>query len=348
MKALTRLVPSIAPSCHARPRGVEQRAEARLELACTWGAGHMLVTGVDRLDARELLERVLRRVDALGTVRACACSPDPESALDGVFALTGEAGPLPVGRRERREALLRLAESARSLRRSVFVVVDDGDDATVEQLESLRASVEVTPEALERLRLIFLGGPTLVAKLNHRGARALSSRITARIRVGGATAPRKPRRTGRARPPSARRVFALTAAVCCALLAYRLVRFVFPPQGSDHETPSAVVSAPSAAVSLTAMPQVDPVATGLRGDEPFLGQQLRIPIEASWTTGSALFPPPKPEGATETSSPSVVPAPSAAHGAGAITAAAASPAPGRVSAELVAGTSIAALVARFR
>lgn len=325
--------------------GVE-RAEARLEMACTWGAGHLLVTGEERADARDLLERVLRRIDPLGTVRARACDPDPEAALDGLLALSDGDGPIPLDRRERRQALLQLLERARAARRSVFIVVDDGDDATVAQLERLRTGVEVAPEAIERLRLVFLGGGALLAKLDDRSASALRSRITSRIRVGTRRADTAPAET------PVRRSVAMAAGASFALLAYGVVQLAFAPAGERRESP--IVDARSA-IARSATPDeptpVVQVRTGLRGDEAFLGTGLRIPIQPRWTTGSALFPPPPPAAEVAAVAPPV-PAtqsePPVPKRTAPMVATANPPAPVKVAAELAAGSSIAALVARFR
>lgn len=367
IQRLTRVVPSPAAARRSRSRGSEKRAEARLERACAWGAGHVLVTGRDRADARALLERVLRRIEPLGTVGARACSPDPDTALDSVFALTADEGPLPVNRRERRQALLKLIESARSMRRSIFVVVDDGDDATIEQLERLRVSVEVTPEALERLRLVFLGGPTLVAKLNHSRARALSSRITSRIRVD--TGARATHRAAAFAETLHRPEVTLVAGTCCALLAYGVARVVLPSGAVDAPSTHPVQSLSTPTIAASTPVRSPHATTALHGDEPFLGRRLEIPIHPQWTTGSALFPPPKPADSAPEPAPAVQTASAAERPPE--TAASPPPAPQRppvaqapravapvvsaqqtppvkVSTELVEGTSIAALVARFR
>lgn len=323
-----------------------ERAEARLEMACTWGAGHLLLTGEERADARDLLERVLRRIDPLGTVRARACDPDPEAALDGLFALSDREGPMPLDRRERRQVLLQLLERARAARRSIFIVVDDGDDATVAQLERLRACVEVAPEAIERLRLVFLGGGALVAKLDDRSAGALRSRITSRIRVDTHRADTAPAQM------EVRRSVAMAAGASFALLAYGAVQLAFAPAGERRET--SIVDARSASARSDTPGEPTPVVqvrTGLRGDEAFLGGGLRIPIQSRWTTGSALFPPPPP--AVETAAvappaPATYSDPPVPTHTAPMVAAAKPPAPVKVAAELAAGSSIAALVERFR
>lgn len=331
----------------------EERAEARLALACSWGAGHLLVTGVDRADARDLLERVLRRIEPLGTVRARASEPDPESALDGLLCLGEGDRPIPLDRRERRQALVRLLERARAARRSVFIVVDDGDDATVAQLERLRSGVEVTPEALERLRLVFLGGPALVAKLDDHSARALRSRIVARIRVDEPRAERSVR-LRLPRVTQLERSLAIAAGVLFALLAYGGARLAFFSDAGPGDI--AIASAPSTSSSSGSVTPVRSSShglarTALRGDEPFLGDTLRIPIHARRPSGPAAFAPP----ISRTDPASVEPParepktaqPVVRHAAtGAATAK--PPVPLKVAVELAAGSSIAALVDRFR
>jgi hypothetical protein len=269
--------------------------------------------------------------------------------LDGLFSLCEGNGAIPLDRRERRQALLRLLARARAASRSVFIVVDDGDDATVAELERLRAGVEIAPEAIERLRLVLLGGSALVAKLEDRGARALSSRITSRIRletgrryVSPATSPQTPVR------PS----LAIAAGASVALLAFGAMRLALAPERIDSDVARLDVrSDPSSYAAASAAKPAVQVRTGLRGDEPFLGGALRIPVHAKWTTGSALFPPPTPPAETSTIAVAAVPAPTeppVSHRGVAAVAAAKPPAPVKVAAELAAGTSIAALVARFR
>ncbi|HET9063859.1 MAG TPA: hypothetical protein VFO62_11290, partial [Candidatus Binatia bacterium] len=93
------------------------------------------------------------------------------------------------------------------------------------------------------------------------------------------------------------------------------------------------------------------VRTGLRGDEAFIGGSLRIPIQARRTTGSALFPPPPPTvetAAVTRTAPATQSDPPVRRHAAPVVAIAKPTAPVKVAAELAAGSSIAALVARFR
>jgi len=312
-----------------------------------------LVTAADRAEARDLLERVLRRIDPLATVRARACGSDPESALDGLLCFGEADRPIPRDRRERRQALLRLLDRARATGRSVFVVVDDGDDATVAQLERLRSGVEVTPEAIERLRLVFLGGAALVAKLDEHSARALRSRIVAHIRVGvrgtkRAATHRSPRVTPRARS------LAIAAGALFALLAHGGARLAFSPrEDPQRATIAAAPSASSSSGSVTRLrSSTDSLTrTGLRGDEPYLGDTLRIPIQARGTTGAASIALPiKPVDhvSAEAAAPEPKIAQPAARHATTGAATVTPPAPLKVSVEMAAGSSIATLVDRFR
>lgn len=352
IRELARRVPLPLSIVRSRGDSRGERLEARLEMACAWGAGHLLVTG-DRADTRDLLERILRRIDPLGTVRARACSADSEAALDGLVALSEEGGPIPFDRCERRRALLRLLDRARSTRRSVFIVVDDADDATVAQLERLRVGVEVAPDAIERLRLVLLGGSALVSKLEDRAARALTSRITSRVCLdarGRESAGRHiARTTAKTRMP---RLTAIAAGASLALLAYGATRLVVAPErGGASLALVRASAAPSLVAAASAPKPVIHVRTGMRGDEPFVGTSLRIPIHASWTTGSGLLPPPPQK---IDSVPSVAPAAAApADATGSprprpAVGAETPEAPVKIATELTAGTSIAALVARFR
>ena len=156
-------------------------SEVRLEVACTWGSGHLLVTGSNRAEVDSLLDRVIRKTDPMGTIRARA--GDPVSIEDRLIALLDSESEV-TGHLDRRRALLQLLARAQEARKSIFVVVDDADAASIEQLEKLRTTIEVAPDAIERLRLVLVGSSSLPAKLDAAGARALSSRITSRIRVG--------------------------------------------------------------------------------------------------------------------------------------------------------------------
>jgi len=267
------------------------RVETRLELACTWGTGHLVVTAADRQDARDLIERVLRRIDTLGAVRARAADTDSDSALDGLFGLADGSGAVPPTRRERRDALVRLVERARMMRRSVFILVEDSDEATIDQLERLCASVEVTPEALERLRLVLVGGPALAGKLEGRAGRVLRTRTAGHIRVDSIDYAL----TNDFDPTAAPALgwpFALAAGVSFALIAYGAAHAVFP---SERPSGASAVHVARAETSLSVPAAVAApkyVPEGIRGDEPFLRDSLRIPLHPKWRTGSALFPPP--------------------------------------------------------
>jgi hypothetical protein len=264
--------------------GTREAIERHLEVACAWGAGHLLLTGPDRGEVRDLLECVLRRVDALGSVRARACDDDPDIALEGLLSLSTEsttASPIAAGYTARQTALLDLIARARAVRRSVFVVVDDGEDATIEQLERLRTSLEVAPDAIECFRLVLVGGQALAGKLEQHAARALRSRITARVHVGATSdASGDSRGLGVVRWAVAAAAAATTALAVVAAL-HRGLRI--------EDSPGDAKLSAQGSLRLSA---ALPLRPSIRGSEPFLSASLRIPIRPDWVTGSGLYPPP--------------------------------------------------------
>ena len=156
----------------------QESFETRLTLACLRGQGHLLVTGSDRSAIDALLERVIQKVEPMAAVRARAT--DPAGGLDPVLSLvTSDA--IPRAHLERRRALADLLARAEKAEKSVLVVVEDASEASVDQLERLRETLEWIPEALEYLRMVLVGDPSLAAKLDTHEGRALSSRIASRI-----------------------------------------------------------------------------------------------------------------------------------------------------------------------
>jgi hypothetical protein len=237
-------------------------SEVRLEVACTWGSGHLLVTGSDRAEVDNLLDRVIRKTDPMGTIRARA--GDPVSTVDRLIDLLDSESEV-TGHLDRRRALLQLLARAQEARKSIFVVVDDADAASVEQLEKLRTTIEVAPDALERLRLILVGSSTLAAKLDVAGARALSSRITSRIRVGAPedaplSAPGSRGSLAALASQGFSWTFAAAAAVAFAVISYATVLLLAAPETARFDrialdrvpAPAAVVAAPSVAPGATA------------------------------------------------------------------------------------------------
>lgn len=237
-------------------------AIARLEQACSSGSGHVLVTGSDPRRVKDVLADALSRAGALATLR--------------VRARDAEGGGLQGA--ETSGALLGLLEKARTERRAVFVVVEDADEATVEQLDRLRTKVDLAPDAIALLRLVLVGSAHLVEKLEAHAARALASRIAARVRVG----PPLPR-FARVIPGKPSWAFTTAAAVSFTLMGYGFVHVSrIAPQS---EIPSRQ-SKPESGAAPSAR-------AGLVGGEPFLASGLRIPIAPAWVTGSGLFPPPR-------------------------------------------------------
>ena len=267
--------------------GQRDTSESRLEFACTHGTGHVLVTGADRGAIEALLDRVIGKTESIGTVRGNAA--DPASTVDRLIALLDSESEV-TGHLDRRRALLQLLARAQDAQKSIFVVVDDADVATVEELERLRTTLEVAPDAIERLRLVILGDNTLSAKLDATSARALRSRITSRIRVSAAdeaaalaVAPAAPVAVeGKSFSWS----FAASAAVSFAVISYATVLLMTAGGTSRVDPVIAHEGSASIAASIAAAHR-----RGLDGTEPFLTASLRIPTDKRWVTGSALFPP---------------------------------------------------------
>lgn len=252
--------------------GARLEAEQRLERAFASRAGHLLVTGADRRDVADLLSRVLARVDCYASIRVHAAGGSSSTGIDALLALV-DSGPSHLSPALRRVAQLReLATRAKQSRQSVFIVVEDGDEATVEQLERLRATLEVVPEAIETLRLVLTGGEALRDKVGMRGARALSSRITARIRVESEDDA----------PSTSPWTLPAAVALSLLLLAYGGLRVLTGPPASDSRVAAGAPIKDSAR------------SRSIVGNEAFLRVALGIPIEPAWITGSALYPAPHP------------------------------------------------------
>ena len=269
--------------------------EARLELACAWGSGHVLVTGADRREVDGLLDRVIRKIDPMGTVRAHA--GDPGSTVDRLIALLDSEQEV-TGHLDRRKALLQLLARAQEQRKSIFVVVDDADKASVEQLERLRTTLEVAPDAIERLRMVLIGDASLPAKLDSSAARALSSRITSRIRVGEAELGAQALRSGSEAMSASRAStwgFAAAAAVSFAVISYATVLLLSAPKITFDHVDDVASSAPT--TRFRATEALAPVKgwRPLTGKEAYLDSPLEIPADPRWVTGSALFAPPAAE-----------------------------------------------------
>jgi hypothetical protein len=67
--------------------------------------------------------------------------------------------------------------------RPPVVVVSDADASTAAELDHLRRAIERLPNALDVLRVVLLGGPKLLGTLRQPSARAVSSRVTTRMKV---------------------------------------------------------------------------------------------------------------------------------------------------------------------
>lgn len=152
--------------------------ETRLTLACIRGKGHLLITGSDRGEIDAMLARVIEKVAPMAAVRARAT--DPAGGLDPVLSLV-TSDSIPKAHLERRRALADLLARAEAAQKPVLVIVEDAEAATIEQLERLRETLEVMPEALKYLRMVLIGDAALASKLNTQVGRPFSARIASHI-----------------------------------------------------------------------------------------------------------------------------------------------------------------------
>jgi hypothetical protein len=271
--------------------------EDRLRRACLDGSGHLLVTGSDRTAIHALLARVLDSVQPLSAIRTLAVDPNPNATVDRVITAF-DPHATPDNYLDRRAALVELLARAAQAGKSIFVVVDDADRATVEQLERLRASLEIAPEALERLRLVLIGDVALSQKLEEPGARALRTRIAATVSMDNttdvATSPTPLRKSA----ASYALIFAAAATVafCSAVYTTHLVGLVTGDGKSPRvaHTPTAD-AAPASRVAVYA----------LRGDEPYLTASLRIDAVAA--PRKTISAPPRRALAVKPTTPSKAP-----------------------------------------
>jgi hypothetical protein len=216
----------------------------------------LLVTGSNQEEITQILHRALSRVGSYATVHAQAAA-GPAIALEQLLreaCAGGGAGDSGIPRAEQLKALVGRAKADG---RSVFVVVDDGDDASIEQLDRLRASLEVVPDAIETLRMVLLGSSVLAEKLEAVAARGITSRIVARVRLDVDT---------RAKASASSLWATAVTSLSLALVAY----------GGGH-----VLLSDTKGYS--------------RAVAPRTRAKLEIPIEPAWVTGSALYPRPTPE-----------------------------------------------------
>jgi hypothetical protein len=156
----------------------QESIETRLALACVRGKGHVLFTGSDRGEIDATLARVIEKVAPMAAVRARAT--DPAGGLDPVLSLVA-SDSIPKAHLERRRALADLLARAEAAEKPVLVIVEDAEAATIEQLERLRETLEVMPEALKYLRMVLIGDSGLASKLNTQAGRPLSARIASHV-----------------------------------------------------------------------------------------------------------------------------------------------------------------------
>jgi hypothetical protein len=188
--------------------------EERVERVLRWGSGHVLVTGKDIESVTRIVEMALANVTYFRLARVSAICEDPQHAMAKVLTAGGDV-IMDSGFVELRNQMTKLLDEAVRAGQCIFVIVEDADQATVEQFERLRTTLDVGPEAIERLRLVIVGTKKALRTLDDHGARGLASRIGARLDATGTTRRRRKRDAGPARvqpEPSRFRSFVMTAA----------------------------------------------------------------------------------------------------------------------------------------
>ncbi|MBW1886689.1 MAG: hypothetical protein JRJ58_24425, partial [Deltaproteobacteria bacterium] len=188
--------------------------EERVERVLRWGAGHVLVTAKDVASATRLVEVALANVNYFRLARVSAICEDPHEPMTKVLTAGGEM-IMESGFVELNNQMQALVEQAGKMGQCIFVIVEDGDQASVEQLERLRTTLDPGQEAIERLRLIIVGTKKVAKVLDEYGARGLGSRIGARIDAANTKRRRRksqPNVPGPAQESSRFRSFVMTAA----------------------------------------------------------------------------------------------------------------------------------------
>lgn len=250
-----------------------QSTEELLKRACRDGTGHLMVTGSDRGEIHAALARVLQEVKPLGAIRTLACDTEPSATVDRVISAI-DPGAAPDNYLDRRAALRQLVSRAAKADKSIFVVVDDADHATIEQLEQLRTCLEVAPESIERLRLVLVGDEMLREKLDAPAARALRSRITGTFDMQHPPRALSARAWQSEGGGKSAMTLAMNATVAFCAVVYTMYLFGMTAEVRDSRE-SAVPMLPSKPREV-APPPSRAAVYALRGDEEFLDSTLRI------------------------------------------------------------------------
>jgi hypothetical protein len=262
--------------------------EARLRRACSRGSGHVVITGSDRAEIHAVLARVLDTVEPLRAVRTLAIDSDPYATVDRVISAL-DADIEADTYLDRDEAMLALLARAEEIDKSIFVIVDDADAASIEQLEQLRSSLAAVPEAFERLRLVLVGNESLVRKLEEPAAEALGAEITTRVSVDARPVAETSHPADDTLASVRNRALPLAVAVAVTLCATAYSLY------ATGLTLGGAAKAPAPAPA-PATPHASHVSTwAIRGDEPFLYSALRIAAASSaLPTKTVIAPKPTP------------------------------------------------------
>lgn len=175
-----------------------------------------MVTSTDGRAARALVELVVRDVAAFRSVRFPARAARPDDVIDALV-VPGDTRVRLGSHSLRRHALLALLEQACAAGKPIVLVVDDADRTSMRRLERLRARLECVPEASAVVRIVLVGTPRLLSRLEKPSARNLAERVISHVKVGDPEPERNDARPSH--PGAARRALAATAVAAVALLA---------------------------------------------------------------------------------------------------------------------------------
>jgi hypothetical protein len=178
-----------------------REAAARLDSAVRAGQGHVVVLGESQHEAAMFVDSVLARASGYDVVQI--------SIRRGAGSISAE----------------RLAGD------SVLVVVHDADSASAHDLEELRIALERSPDAVERIRFVLVGAARLERALADHEARALNSRVGARIRLVRKTAQRHAVPVAK-RNTTKRWALVTSGVTACAALVCAVVAIFSPAQRS--------------------------------------------------------------------------------------------------------------------
>ena len=205
-----------------------RNASARLHSALASSDGYVVVTSASGHEAATFVDAVLTEIDPFRIIRLTPNVGDPLALIDRHCAIVErEQNSDAAHATNGHTGLARLAELAAAAGKPICIVVRDAESADPDELEKIRMAFTIAPgSSSTELRIVLVGTLELEAKLEQHAARAIASRVSARIRLTRAamrTSLREPspipRRGSRLRKPAI--AIACTLALAAAFDAAR-------------------------------------------------------------------------------------------------------------------------------